>query len=440
MTDPAIQPHVMLVEDDSELREATVQALAIAGMDVQAFGDADTALGALTDDFDGVVVTDIRLPHKDGLELFAILTERDPELPVVLMTGHGDIAMAVDAIKRGAADFLTKPFARSALIETIERAASRRALVIENRRLREALQSRASGKLLGVSQDVRRLERLVTEIARTDLDIQISGQPGMGKTHLARDIHELSPRNRRPFVAIDSGVWSNGDAELLVFGRDPAAGMSRSGLIERARGGTLLLDDVETIPQALQWRLRTLLEKREIRPIGAERPLKVDVRIIAATGSVSVSATANEQTLLDHLGGVTITIPPINERKEDVPVIFRYFVTEIERELETVGKPLTHEEWAFLQSHDWQGGLRELRDYARVFVLGLSSLTAPAPRSAGSASSLRDLVGAFERVVLEDALRTSGGRIDAVQRMLSIKRKTLYDKLARHQLKPQDYR
>ncbi len=441
MTEAIDRARVILVEDDDELREATVQALSIAGMEVLSFGDADSALGALPDDFDGVVVTDIRLPRTDGLELFATLSTRDPELPVVLMTGHGDVAMAVDAMKRGAADFLTKPFATSALIETIERAAVRRTLVIENRRLREALRNRTTAGLLGTSEQARRLERLTTEVARTDLDIQISGPPGTGKTHLAHRIHELSPRSNRPFVAIDSGVWSNGDAELLVFGRDPAAGLSRSGLVERARGGTLLLDDAETIPSGLHGRLRSLLEKREIRPLGADRPLKVDVRIIATRGGQTAATIATgEASLLDHLGGVTIAIPPLVDRKDDVPVAFRHFVGEFERQLDTTANPLTSAEWTFLLSHDWPGGLRELRDFARVFVLGLSRLATPAAGAASPGSSLRELVGAFERAVLEDALRKGGGRVDIVQRMLSVKRKTLYDKLARYDLKPQSYR
>jgi two-component system C4-dicarboxylate transport response regulator DctD len=424
---------VALVEDDDELREATVQALMLEGFDVLWFAEAGAALEHITADFEGVVVSDIRMPRIDGLELFATLAERDAELPVILVTGHGDVPMAVEAMKRGVADFLTKPYSTAALVDAIRRAAAKRSLVIENRRLREALRDRATAGLLGTSEPVRRLEGLASQVARTDLDVHVTGESGMGKTRLARRIHELSARQDRPFVTIDMGTWTNSDVELLVFGRDRAAGLSRSGLIERAHRGTLFLDDADTIPEQVRGRLRTLLEQRTIQPAGAERPSAVDVRIIVATSNGA------DRLLLDHLGGVTIAIPPLRDRREDVAVIFRYFQAEFEREFETAAAPFSAEEWTFLLNHDWPGGLRELRDFARAFVLGL---TRPDGEfgAARPGAGLRQMVEDFERAVLEDALRKAGGQVESVQRMLSIKRKTLYDKLARHRLKPQQFR
>jgi two-component system C4-dicarboxylate transport response regulator DctD len=424
---------VALVEDDDELREATVQALMLEEFEVLSFAEAGAALDQIAADFDGVVVSDIRMPRIDGLELFATLAERDAELPVILVTGHGDVPMAVDAMKRGVADFLTKPYSTAALVDAIKRAAAKRSLVIENRRLREALRDRATAGLLGTSEPVRRLEGLASQVARTDLDVHVTGESGMGKTRLARRIHELSARQDRPFVTIDMGTWTNSDVELLVFGRDRAAGLSRSGLIERAHRGTLFLDDADTIPEQVRGRLRTLIEQRTIQPAGAERPSVVDVRIIVATSNGA------DRLLLDHLGGVTIAIPPLRDRREDVAVIFRYFQAEFEREFETAAAPFSAEEWTFLLNHDWPGGLRELRDFARAFVLGL---TRPDGEfgAARPGTGLRQMVEDFERAVLEDALRKAGGQVESVQRMLSIKRKTLYDKLARHRLKPQQFR
>lgn len=434
---------VMLIEDDDALREATTQALALEGFAVEEFAEAGSALRRFDENFAGVVVTDVRLPGMDGIELFERLRERDSEVQAIFTTGHGDVAMAVEAMKSGAADFFTKPYRSGALIEAVRRAAEKRALVIENRRLREALRHNATTYLLGSSDQVHRLDRLVSEVARTDIDIRIIGENGVGKSFLAKRIHDLSDRHDRPFVAIDIGVWSNGDAELLLFGRDRVEGLSRSGLIERAQGGTLLLDDADAVPPGLQGRFRALLENRTFQALGAERPRAIDIRIIAVTRSgLGEREPAEEggQSLVDRLGGVAISVPALRERREDVAIIFRHFVSQFESQLGVQAAPLSKEDWTYLQSHGWPGNLRELRDFARAFVLGLTRLTQPITGSGMESPSLRELVLAFEKNILEDALRKTDGQIVAVQRMLSLKRKTLYDKLARHDLKPQDFR
>jgi two-component system C4-dicarboxylate transport response regulator DctD len=431
---------VALVEDDTELRHAAQQALAIEGFVVHPFAGAEAALAALSPEFDGVVVSDIRMPRIDGLELFARLTEMDAELPVILVTGHGDVPMAVEAMKRGAADFLTKPFATSRLADAVRRAATRRALVIENRRLREALRDRTIAGMLGTSDAVKRLDRLVTQVARTDIDVHVAGDPGMGKSHLARRIHELSPRSDRPLVTIDVGIWSHSEAELLIFGRDRAAGLSRSGLVERARGGTLLLDDAEAIPDSLRGRIRTLLEKRTINALGAERPQTIDVRVIVALADEGRQDSVRSRSLLDRLGGVTIAIPPLSDRREDVSIIFRHFVDQFERELGAAAATIGPDQWAFLLHHDWPGGLREVRDFARAFVLGLGAPAGNGLVNDRGGSSLRDLASAFERTVLEDAMHRTSGNVAAVQALLQVKRKTLYEKLNRHGLTPKRFR
>ncbi|MBX3594882.1 sigma-54 dependent transcriptional regulator [Sphingomonas sp.] len=429
-------PAVLFIEDDAALREAMVQSLALENVKVDAHARAAPALESLSPDFPGVVVTDIRLPGMDGLELFAAIRDLDPDLPVILTTGHGDIAMAVAAMKQGAADFLTKPYSSAALVDAIRRAADRRALVIENRKLHARLRDREAPGLIGSSDRIRRLEGLVGEVARTGLDIVLTGPAGVGKTFLANRIHQLSPRHGRPLVAIDAGIWTHPDVELIVFGRAPSDRASRSGLIERAQGGTLVLDNIESVPEPLRGRLGSLLETRTFRALGADRPRTADIRVIAATSGETDVATSG---LLRHLGGISIALPSLDERREDIPEIFRHFVAELEAELEIPARPMGAQDLSRLLASDWPGNLRQLRDFARHYVHGLTDYTdGPAARTGDD--SLTAVVAAFERSILLDALTRYEGRVSRIERALKVKRKTLYDKLARHGLTPGDFR
>lgn len=431
------KPRVVFIEDDPALREAILQSLRLEGFAVEAHERAVAALRSLSPEFAGVVVSDIRLPGMDGLELFAAVRTLDPDLPVILTTGHGDVEMAVGAMKQGAADFLTKPYSPSALIEAIGRAADKRALVLENRKLRAALRDRESAGLVGSSDRVRRLEVLVGEVARTDIDIVLTGPNGVGKTFLAKRIHDLSPRASRPFVAVDAGIWTHPDAELIVFGRDPSERLSRSGLIERSQGGTLLLDNFETVPPPLHGRIASLLETKTYRALGAERQRSADIRVIAVVGE---GANIETSGILRRLGGITIDLPSLAERRNDIPEIFRHFVARFEAETQSTSRSLRADEWRRLLESDWPGNIRELRDYARNYVHGLTDYDhRPWGVEAGE-GSLAALVKAFERNILVDALTKFGGRIPRVERALGIKRKTLYDKLSRHGLQPRDFR
>lgn len=427
---------VVFVEDDPPLREAMLQSLRLEGFAVEAHERAAPALRALSAEFPGVVVSDIRLPGMDGLEFFAALRELDPDLPVIFTTGHGDVEMAVGTMKQGAADFLTKPYSPTALIEAIRRAAEKRLLVLENRKLRAALRDREGAGLIGSSDKVRRLEILLGEVARTEIDIVLTGPSGVGKTFLAKRIHELSARASRPFVAIDAGIWTHPDAELIVFGRDPSERLSRSGLIERAQGGTLLLDNFETIPAPLQGRIASLLETKTYRALGAERQRTADIRIIAVVRDGDVASSG----MLRQLGGITIALPSLAERRDDIPEIFRHFVARFEAEIQATSRPLRADEWRRILGSEWPGNIRELRDFARNYVHGFTEYDRGAIDADTGERSLAELVMAFERTILVDALTKFDGRVPEMERALGIKRKTLYDKLARHGLLPRDFR
>lgn len=441
---PTVPPlQVVLVEDDPPLRDATMQALALEGAEVFACPDARAALGWLDADFPGVVVSDVRMPGIDGIAFFAALRELDPDLPVILTTGHGDIAMAVTAMKNGAADFLTKPYSSADLIRAVRTASQRRMLALENRRLREEAGRSVGLAIPGASAAAQRLRSVIEGVARSEIDVILTGPVGTGKSHGARLIHDLSPRRNRPFVVVDAGVLAHEDAELLLFGRDRGAGqlgggLSRTGLIERANGGTLFLEEITTASSVLTTRLASLMEKREVWPIGADRARRLNIRIIIAWMAKNAQDSGRDP-VWHRLGAVQIAFPPLTERREDVPEIFRLFVNRHAREAGLPAPPIGEQQWRHVQCHDWPANLHELSGYARAFVLGLSDIDGLDPQRVGQ-RPLHQIVADFERTLLEDALRQCNGDIPTLQAMLKTPRKTIYDKLARYDLKPARFR
>lgn len=437
---------VFFVEDDDTLRAATVQALQLAGFDVTAFADAEAALAAIDRAFDGVVVSDIRMPRIDGLELLARLRLLDPELSVILVTGHGDVAMAVKALQDGAADFLTKPFATDHLAASIRRALERRALVLENRRLRDAVvRLEAQDGLIGESAPMTMLRETIGRIAAADVDVLVEGETGTGKELVARQIHREGPRRGRAFIAINCGALSEATAEIELFGHaaDSVAQtrLSRVGQIAASDGGTLLLDEVDSMPLALQARLLRILEEREVRPIGADRPVSLNLHVIATTKSDLAAASADGRFRPDlyyRLAMLRLRVPPVRERGDDRLLLFAAFVAEAS---ETLGRePVTLDGavHARLRHHDWPGNVRELRNFAFETVLGAAPI--PLESSEKRQGSLAEQLGAFEHALLREALTRHKGNVQQVIRELGLPRKTFYDKIARYQIIAADFR
>ena len=328
---------VIFVEDDAPLRAATAQALMLAGHDVRAFADARAALAAIPADFAGAIVSDIRMPGMDGLAFLAAVLERDPDLSVILVTGHGDVAMAVSALHRGAFDFLTKPFATEHLTASVARAVERRSLVIENRRLRAAAAAVAADDdpLIGDSPAMTRLRASIHQLAQIDVDVLVEGETGTGKELVATLLHRLGPRRARPFVAVNCGALPEGLAEIELFGHasDSVAHtrLSRDGQIAASSGGTLLLDEIDSMPLAMQARLLRVLEEREVQPIGETRPRSVDLRVVATTKtslSDAVAAGRFRADLFYRLDTVRLRVPPLREREGDAFLLFAAFLDE----------------------------------------------------------------------------------------------------------------
>ncbi|MBM3928329.1 MAG: sigma-54-dependent Fis family transcriptional regulator, partial [Sphingomonadales bacterium] len=409
--------------------------LELAGYAVAAYADARTALAAIPADFAGAIVSDIRMPGMDGLAFLEAVRATDPDLSVILVTGHGDVALAVSALHRGALDFLTKPFAVDHLTASIDRAIERRRLVVENRRLRaEAEAAQAGSPLIGESPAIVRLRATIAQLAAADIDVLVEGETGTGKELVASLLHRQGPRRAKPFVAVNCGALLDGLAEIELFGHAadsvPHTRLSREGQIVTASGGTLLLDEIDSMPLAMQTRLLRVLEEREVQPIGEPRPIAVDLRIVATTKTdlgAAVAAGTFRADLFYRLDTVRLRVPPVRERQGDAFRLFAAFVEEAKAQLGDRDFTLTDAASRRLREHDWPGNVRELRNFAFETVLGL----APAPETS-AAADLPARVAAYETELIEAALRRHGGRVAAALGDLGIPRKTFYDKVARH--------
>lgn len=403
---------IALIDDDDDLRAATAQLLKLAGHEVRAFAAAAPALAAIDPDFAGVVVTDIRMPGMSGLELFRALHARDGELPVILVTGHGDVEMAVAAIKAGAWDFLAKPFGPDALLAAVARAAATRTLTLENRRLRAAAEAAAGDELVGRSPAIARLRASLPTLADADLDIVIEGATGTGKQLVARLIHRAGRRGRHRFAVIDCASLA-----------DPAALFDARGPIAAADRGTLFLDNLDRAAPAFQHRLVALAERRAVA-LDSRDPVAVDVRIVAAIDEGARAAV--EPALYHRLAAVALRLPPLAERAEDVPLLAAHFLSAIAEARRRPAPPLAAAA-ALLARRDWPGNVRELEMAVERLVLGLDETGG----AAGEDLPLPDRLRAFERAAIEDAVRRAGGEVATATRLLGIPRETFYYRVKR---------
>lgn len=435
---------ILLVDDDDALRSALVQSFQLADMAVEAFADGASALARIDAGFGGAIISDIRMPRMDGMELFKRIAAIDHEIPVILMTGHGDVPMAVAALKTGAFDFIAKPFATDHLVASARRALEMRRLVLDNRRLRAAVDdSTGSEPLIGETPAMVRLRENMRQVADADVDILIEGETGTGKELVATLLHRWSRRRGRPFVAINCAALPHAIAEVDLFGQESGRAAhnrtSQPGRIARANKGSLFLDEIESSPAWLQGALLRVLEEREILPVGAEQPQAVDLRVIAATKpgiEASVAEGRFRADLLYRLDMVRLRIPPLRERRADIPLLFGYLLhqaaDQMKRDIPRIGPDIQ----AYLADHDWPGNVRELTNFAKRTVLGMQADGA----GEGGALSLTQQVERFEAGVIRQVLERVGGDARSAMAELHLPRKTFYDKLNRHGIEIDRYR
>ncbi|NRP73296.1 C4-dicarboxylate transport transcriptional regulatory protein DctD [Ensifer psoraleae] len=437
------ESRVLLVDDEEELRHSSAQALELAGFRVDTFASAEHALEFIGFSFSGVVISDIRMPGMDGMTFLQRIREIDAEVPVILVTGHGDVQLAVRAMREGAYDFVEKPFTAQTLAGTIRRALEWRGLVLENRRLRAVAGKRddIEQRLPGRSQAMVDLRYRVRAIGASDADTLIIGETGVGKEVVARALHDLSSRANSPFIAINCAALPQTLIESELFGHEagafPGALRPRYGKFEHGRGGTILLDEIGSMPFDLQAKFLRVLQERVITRLGSNEIVPLDVRFIA-TSKVDlereVAAGRFRADLLYRLNVATLRVPPLAQRRSDIPLLFMQLVRESAarygRDDAEISPALASE----IAERDWPGNVRELRNAAERFVLGLEAEKDDAASTQVNGARLADKVAAFEKNLIAGALTVHGGALKPVYESLGISRKTLYEKMQKYGL------
>ncbi|CDZ36263.1 sigma-54 dependent transcriptional regulator [Neorhizobium galegae] len=437
------EQRVLLVDDEEELRRSTAQALELFGLAVLTFSNADHVLELTGFGFDGVVVSDIRMPGTDGMTLLQKIRELDAEIPVILVTGHGDVQLAVKAMREGAYDFLEKPFTPQHLAGIIRRALDRRSLVLENRRLRAVAGKRddVEARLPGRTQVMVDLRYRIRAIGATDADTLIIGETGAGKEVVARGLHDISSRANRPFIAINCAALPDNLIESELFGHEagafPGALRPRYGKFEHGRGGTILLDEIGSMPVDLQAKFLRVLQERVITRLGSNETVPLDVRFIATSKvdlEAEVAAGRFRADLLYRLNVATIHVPSLAQRRSDIPLLFLQLVREAAARYGRDDMEVPAEVISAIAQRDWPGNVRELRNAADRLVLGLD----PKPGETGGpkdgAGRLADKVAAFERNLIAGEIAAHGGALRPVYESLGISRKTLYEKMQKYGL------
>ena len=451
----------IVVDDDEDILTAARLLLRGVFREVTTLTDPDAARTAIAAQRPDVVLLDANFARgatdaAEGLALLGHLLDRDPDLIVVMITAHAGVNVAVEAMKRGATDFISKPWSNQKLLATVRTAA---ALARSRRGVRPVSPAPVTGSgdtpLIGRSPAMARVHSLIARAGPTNANVLVLGENGTGKELVARALHAASLRRERPMVTVDLGAIAAEliDSELFghVKGAFTDAKADRVGRIQSADGGTLFLDEIGNLPLHLQPKLLTALEQRQVTPVGANKPVPVDIRVIAAT-NLAPDALADprqfRQDLLFRLNTVEIDLPPLRERRDDIPALVDYFLVDYARRYDRERPALTGEARAALTGHDWAGNVRALRHaIERAVILAGDAPLGPddfalspsSPRIAPSAVMRTDATGDLnldrvERQLVEEALRKHGYNISAAASDLGLSRAALYRRMERHGL------
>jgi DNA-binding NtrC family response regulator len=435
---------VAIVDDEADMRQSISQWLALSGFETETYASAEEALKTIGADYPGVVVSDIRMPGMDGMAFLKRLMSLDSGLPVIMITGHGDVPMAVEAMRVGAYDFLEKPFNPDRMTELTKKATHNRRMTLDSRALRRELSDGTvlMKKLIGTSAEMERLREDILDLGQADGHVLIDGETGTGKTLVAHALHAVGPRASKKFVTISCAAWSEDQLAARLFGpmEDGALPM-----VEEARGGTLCLEDIESLSHALQSRLLTMINDQGSPP---------ETRIIAIVNEHAPDKTLEDilrPDLFYRLGALTILCPPLRARGEDILTLFTRLSEQFAEEYGCEAPQVAAQEAAQLLQAPWPGNVRQLVNIAERAVLqnrrgsgSIASLLMADNEAAGPALTtegkpLKDYVEAFERMLIDNTMRRHKGSIVAVMEELCLPRRTLNEKMAKYSLSRSDY-
>lgn len=437
---------VAIVDDEQDMRQSISQWLALSGFETESYATAEDALRGLGPDFPGVVISDIRMPGMDGMAFLKRLMGMDSSLPVIMITGHGDVPMAVEAMRLGAFDFLEKPFNPDKMTELAKKAVMARRTALDSRQLRQELGDGTTimKRLVGTSEVMARLREDILDLGQADSHVLIDGETGTGKTLVAHALHAVGPRAGKRFVSISCAGQEEEVLMQRLFG--PVSEGAKLPLVEEARGGTLCLEDVEALSQGLQGRLLAFINAQGTPP---------ETRIIAICNAHMPERTLQDALRPDlffRLAAMKITLPPLRARGEDILALFTAYADEFAEEYGCAAPDVTAQEAAQLMQAPWPGNVRQLINIAERAVLqnrrgsgSIASLLMAGNDESGPAAitvegkPLKEYVEAFERMLIDNTMRRHKGSIVNVMEELCLPRRTLNEKMAKYGLQRSDY-
>ncbi|MEW5772306.1 MAG: sigma-54 dependent transcriptional regulator [Thermodesulfobacteriota bacterium] len=463
----SVEPQrILVVDDEADFARGLVRLLdaEFPAARAEAAGSGEEGLRALAERGADLVLTDLRMPGMDGLAFLALALAREPQLTVVMLTAHGSIETAVQAVREGAYDFLTKPVSGADLFRVVGKGLERSRLVAENRRLQGLLAGQRQ-TLVGTSPAMHRLRQAIAAVARADYPVLVRGESGAGKELVVRLIHASSPRSARPLVAVNCPAVPENLMESELFGHVKGAftgaDRDRQGLFAAADGGVLHLDEIGDISPGVQTKLLRVLQEREVRPVGSGKTLRVDARVVASTNQdleAKIAAHAFREDLYYRLNVLTVNVPPLRERVEDIPLLAQHFLGQAAKEMGAPGKAASPEVLAWLAGRDWPGNVRELQNFMRrlaVFcpepevtmrwVSMAASGACPGPADHGARlSAYKDakarVVDQFTAGYVRELLRSCKGNISEVARVSGLSRVAVQKILGRLGLDPRHFR
>ena len=437
---------IAIVDDEKDMRQSISQWLALSGFDTETYSSAEEALKGLGNDFPGIVVSDIKMPGMDGMQFLRKLKGVDSSLPVIMITGHGDVPMAVEAMRMGAFDFLEKPFNPDRMTELAKKATQARRLTLDNRALRRELSDGSAliKKLIGQSPPMERLKEDILDLGQADGHVLIEGETGTGKTLVAHALHAVGARASKKFVLLSCSAFDEDSLSRRLFG--PAQDDEPIPAIEEARGGTLVLEDIEALIQPLQSRLLTAIN---------DQGTPAETRIIAICNLQEQDKTCESvlrPDLFYRLAALRITVPPLRQRGEDILTLFTRLSEQFAEEYGCDAPDVSAQEAAQLLQAPWPGNVRQLFNVAERAVLQnrrgsgtiASLLMADTDEEMKSAMTtegkpLKEFVEAFERMLIDNTMRRHKGSIVSVMDELCLPRRTLNEKMAKYGLQRSEY-